>query len=258
MRIISICPSNTEILHALGLMNQVVALDDYSDWPPHETSKLPRLGPDLNINMDQLESYEPDLVVASLSVPGMEKNIERLQERGIPHVVLNPKTIEEIYNDINLVSAHTGTEKKASEVISSLQERLEHVKEKAAKRTSTPRLYWEWWPRPFISPAGGTWLTPISELAGAVNIFHDKPGDSVVYQTAEEIINRQPDYIFVVWPGVDPRKINLATVRNRDGWEQIPAIRNNRIYVLEEGLYCRPSPRLFDGLEQLFQLLHGE
>jgi iron complex transport system substrate-binding protein len=257
LRIISICPSNTEILYALGLLDQVVAVDDYSDWPADSVSQLPRLGPDLNIDMDKLESFQPDLVVASLSVPGMEKNIQRLKERGIPHIVLNPKTLSEIYSDILTVGEATGTLHNALELVSSLQERVARVKEQAAKRKSTPRLYWEWWPRPFVSPAGGTWLTPVSELAGGLNIFHDRPGDSVIFQTGDEIIQQQPDFIFVVWPGVDPEKINLETVRNRKDWEDVPAVRNNRIFIMEEGLYCRPSQRLIDGLEQLFQLLHG-
>ncbi|WP_018131704.1 ABC transporter substrate-binding protein [Effusibacillus pohliae] len=258
MRIISICPSNTEILHALGLMEQVVAVDDYSDWPVQETSRLPRLGPDLNINMDKLESYKPDLVIASLSVPGMEKNVKRLEERGLPYIALNPKTIDQIYEDIRFVGAHTGTERKAAELVARLQQRVERVREKAAKRTWTPRVYWEWWPRPFISPAGDTWLTPISELAGGVNIFADRPGDSVISQTGREILEQQPDFLFAVWPGVHPDKIDPEKIRTRPGWEQIPAIRHNRIHVMEEGLYCRPSPRLFDGLEKLVDLLHPE
>lgn len=258
MRIISICPSNTEILHALGLLEQVVAIDDYSDWPVYETSKLPRLGPDLNIDMDKLQSYAPDLVVASLSVPGMEKNIERLQELGIPHIVLNPKTIDEIYADIHLAGQHTGTEKAASQLVASLQERVDRVRERSAKRSYTPRLYWEWWPRPFISPARDTWLTPISELAGAVNIFHNQPGDSVIDQSGERIIDLKPDYLFAVWPGVDPKKIKPETIRNRAGWEQVPAIQTNQVYVMEERLYCRPSPSLFEGLEELVALLHPE
>ncbi|GAX91573.1 ABC transporter substrate-binding protein [Effusibacillus lacus] len=257
MRIISICPSNTEILFFLGLMDQVVAIDDYSDWPVPETGKLPKLGPDLNIDMDKLESFRPDLVIASLSVPGMEKNVQRLAERGIPHIVLNPKTIEDIYANIRLVAAHTSSEAKAEELIASLRLRVDRVKEKAGKRSYTPRLYWEWWPRPYISPARDTWLTQISELAGGVNIFADHPGDRFLTQTGEEIVERRPDFIMAVWPGVKPDKIDRGKILSRAGWEQVPAIRNNRIHVLEERLYCRPSPLLIEGLEELAGILHA-
>jgi iron complex transport system substrate-binding protein len=260
MRIVSICPSNTEILHALGLMDQVVAVDNYSDWPIEETSTLPKLGPDLNIDMDKLETFQPDLVIASLSVPGMERNVERLEQRNIPHIVLNPKTIEDIYHDIQLVAECTGTEKKAEQVIESLKKRLNRIREKVNGRPDRPhlRLYWEWWPRPYISPAGGNWLTSVSELAGGINVFADRPGDSVIDKTGEDVINSRPDFILAVWCGVDINKINPDKIRSRSGWEQIPAVQSDRIFVLEEGMYCRPSPRLFDGLEELAGLLHPE
>lgn len=258
MRIISICPSNTEILFALGLMDQVVAIDDFSDWPPADTSRLPHLGPDLNIDMDKLQSFQPDLVVASLSVPGMEINIERLRERNIAHIVLNPKTIEDILGDILLLGQHTHTLDTAQKIVSALRQRMETVQHKIEKRIETPRLYWEWWPRPYISPAAGNWLTEVSQIAGAVNIFADQPGDSVIDMSGDKVISQNPDYIMAVWTGVKSSQVDAAKIRSRNGWEAMPATRSNRIFVLEEGLYCRPSPRLFDGIEQLAQLLHPD
>ncbi len=80
MRLISICPSNTELLAYLGLTSQLVGIDDYSDWPT-SIQNLPRLGPDLSIRMDEVEALNPDLVLASLSVPGMERNIDQLVKR---------------------------------------------------------------------------------------------------------------------------------------------------------------------------------
>ena len=84
MRIASLTPSNTEIVHALGLVNQLVGVDNYSDYPVKELLNVPRLGPDLQINMDDLVAVKPDLVLASLSVPGMEKVVEDIKQTGIP------------------------------------------------------------------------------------------------------------------------------------------------------------------------------
>ena len=83
MKIISICPSNTEIIDYLGLTPLLAGVDDYSDYPK-EVKSFPQLGPDLSINMDKLESLKPDLVFSSLSVPGMEKNIEELEKEKSP------------------------------------------------------------------------------------------------------------------------------------------------------------------------------
>src|SRR5690606_26525652 len=99
LRIVSIAPSNTEIAFALGLGPQVVGVDDHSDYPP-EVARLPRVGPDLRVDLDRVEALRPDLVLASLSVPGMEHNVEGLRRRGIPHMVLNPRRWPEVLASI--------------------------------------------------------------------------------------------------------------------------------------------------------------
>lgn len=256
-RIISICPSNTELLDALGLMNRVVGIDDYSDWPPEKVQDLPKLGPDLNIDMNKLQALEPDLVIASLSVPGMEKNVERLEQLRIPTLVLNPKSIEDIYEDIRLLGVHCDVQDRAAELIAELRGIVESVQERVKQRTETPSIYWEWWPRPMISPGNLNWLTAISELAGGTNLFHDKPGDSYI-AAPEEIFERAPDYIFAVWCGVHADKVKPSMITGREGWSEVPAVLKNQVVVLEEGLYCRPSQRLFQGLVELVDLIHPE
>lgn len=254
-RIVSICPSNTELLYALGLMNRVVGIDDFSDYPAEHVAALPKLGPDLNINMERLQELEPDLVVASLSVPGMEKNVERLEQLGLNTLVLNPKTFEEIYGDIRKLGAACSVEERAEALIAELRAKVDRVRRRAAGRSHRPTLYWEWWPRPLITPGSANWLTELSRLAGAENLFHDKPGDSY---TAEhrEVIERSPEYVFAVWCGVHSDKVKPSMITEREGWGDVPAVRQERVYVLEEGLYCRPSQRLFQGLEELADLLH--
>ena len=111
MKIISICPSNTELCAYLGIEDQLIAIDDYSDWPD-SIQALPRVGPDLSINLDLVQELEPDLVLASLSVPGMEKNIEGLEERGIPHLTFNPQSLEDIANDLLTLGSAVGLQIK--------------------------------------------------------------------------------------------------------------------------------------------------
>ena len=113
MKIISICPSNTELCVYLGIEDQLIAIDDYSDWP-ESIQGLPKVGPDLSINLDLVEELQPDLVLASLSVPGMEKNIEGLQQRGIPHIVFNPHSLEDIANDLITLGNAVGMTRKSN------------------------------------------------------------------------------------------------------------------------------------------------
>ncbi len=89
MRLVSLCPSNTEIACGLGLGPQLVGVDDWSDWPPEVAGK-PRVGSDLTADLDRVAALSPDLVLASLSVPGMERNVAGLAARNLPHIVLDP------------------------------------------------------------------------------------------------------------------------------------------------------------------------
>jgi len=253
-RIVSICPSNTELLDALGMMDRVVGVDDYSDWPVEAVAHLPKLGPDLNIDMEKVVALAPDLVVASLSVPGMEKNVERLEALGLPYVVLDPKSFADIYADIRTLGRLCGVEARADEVIAELEALVAQVRARGVTRTKRPQLYWEWWPRPLIAPGAANWLTEVSALVGAANLFADKPGDSYTAEHAE-VIERAPDYIFAVWCGVHSDKVKPSMITERPGWADVPAVANQRVFVLEEGLYCRPSQRLFHGLAELADLL---
>ncbi|BAQ11776.1 vitamin b12-binding protein [Bacillus sp. OxB-1] len=256
MKLISICPSNTEVLGYLGLEGQLVAIDDYSDWP-QAVHSLPRLGPDLSIDMDKLETYEPDLVIASLSVPGMEKNVEELEKRQIPHIVLDPQSLEDIADNLLAVGKACGIEEKAEQIKEDYLAFIAEMKKRASSVPDRPSLYWEWWPKPIFTPGRINWLTEISAIAGGLNEFRDVELASV--QTDwDDVLNRNPDRILLAWVGVRPEKVKKDVVLKRPGWKEMDAVRQDRIDILEETLYCRPSPRLLEGAFNLGNLLHPE
>ncbi|MDN3016333.1 cobalamin-binding protein [Paenibacillus sp. BSR1-1] len=254
MRIISLCPSNTELLEYLGLTHLLVGVDDFSDWP-EAIAGLPRLGPDLSINMDLVEELQPDMVLASLSVPGMEKNVEALQQRGIPHIVLNPQSLKDIEEDLIKTAEVLGDKERGLDAARQFRSRLDNVKQQSRNTSKRPTLYWEWWPKPIFTPGKINWLTEISEAAGAVNIFQDVDMASIMADW-EDVLSRKPDYICLAWVGVRKAKVQKSVVKKRPGFQKLNYQSDDHILILEEELYCRPSPRLLDGLEKLYNIIH--
>lgn len=254
VRVISICPSNTELMEFLGLTHLLVGVDDFSDWPA-QVANLPRLGPDLSINMDLVEELKPDMVLASLSVPGMEKNVEALVERGIPHIVLNPQSLSDIEEDLIKTAEVLEQRERGIDAAKEFRFRIEKVKERGKTIQDRPALYWEWWPKPIFTPGKINWLTEISEIAGARNIFSDVELASV--QTDwEDVLSRKPDFICLAWVGVRKAKVQKSVVTKRPGYEKLDYKNESQILILEEELYCRPSPRLVEGLEKLYKIIH--
>ncbi|KKI93338.1 ABC transporter substrate-binding protein [Bacillus sp. SA1-12] len=256
MRLISICPSNTELVAYLGLTDHLVALDDYSDWP-QEISHLPRLGPDLSINIDLLETYKPDLVLASLSVPGMEKNVDELKKRNIPHIVFHPQSFHDIAENIKTLGDLMGKEKETAQAIEAYQNTLHTYRQLAATIKKPKTVYFEWWPNPIFTPGKINWLTELSQLAGARNIFDDVSLASV-QTTWEDVFNRNPEHICLSWVGVKQSRMKAEHVLKREHASNLLAVKNGHIHLLEESLFCRPSPRLLEGLKQLAHLLHPD
>ncbi|MFD1849976.1 cobalamin-binding protein [Oceanobacillus bengalensis] len=254
MRVVSICPSNTEILAYLDRTELLVGVDNYSDWP-RAIQDLPKVGPDLSIDMDKVQALKPDIVLASLSVPGMEKNIEALEERNIPYIILNPNSLAEIAADIREVGMVIGEKALGDQKARAFLNDIDTYRSKYSGRSVKPTLYWEWWPKPIFTPGKLNWLTEISELAGAKNIFSSEDIASV--QTDwEDVKRRNPDHICMVWVGVKEEKMNPDLVRKRPGWQELKAIKDGNIHVLEESLFCRPSPRLLEGLRKLVDAIN--
>lgn len=255
MKLVSICPSNTELLHFLGATPDLIGIDDFSDWPS-DVERLPRLGPDLSIDMNKLEALEPDLVLASLSVPGMEKNIEELIKRSIPHVIYDPQSLTDIQNDLLDLGNRLNKLNEAAHAVKWMNNEIEEYKRISDTLHVRKKIYFEWWPKPVFTPGKINWLTEISRLAGGINIFEDVELASV-QTTWEDVVGRKPDLIGMVWVGVKTDKMNPSHIKKREGWDLLSAHRTE-IVKLEESLFCRPSPRLIFGLKRLAALIHPD
>ena len=251
-RIVAIAPSNTEILHALGLGRRIVGVDSWSDYPPR-VLRLPRLGSDLHVDVERVAELRPDLVVASLHVAGMQDNLPAFERAGLPYVALGGRGLSGVWDDMRVIGRFLGRIDRAERLIADMQTRMRRVGEQYAGRRPRPRVHWEWSARPVVA-ARRSWITELLDLAGGQNVYADLDVESVRI-TPEEAVARQPEVIVACWCGA--RKLPTPQrILTRPGWQDTPAVRAGRVAVFAEDLFGRPGPRLALGLERLAELLH--
>ncbi len=246
-RLITLAPSNAEVVEALEAFDRVVACEDSTDHPPRAAS-LPRLGPDLGPDLDQVAALAPDLVVSSLTVPGMERIVTGLRRRGIPQVVLAPRSVDDVLDDLGRVGTRLGLAQRAAQVVSRMQDEIEALRR---GRPSVPvRIYLEWWPRPMFSPGRDSYADELIELAGGVNVFGDRAGASVQVEP-DELVAAAPELCFVSWCGVEEAKLDPQRLIGRPGLQALTAAQAGRVYRLDERFSGRPGPRMLEASRRM-------
>jgi len=254
-RLISLAPSNTEILFALGLGDKVVGVTDFCDYPA-EAQAIEKVG-GIEPNLEKLVDLDPDLVLAIGGSPAQVEKATEMEKLGLTVLVLEPGDIEGIVANIALVGKATGAEKEASELVAKMRKRFEDVTTKTEGADSNPKVFFELDatdPSKPYTPGPGSFIDALISLAGGSNI-----GASAKMQWAqlstEEIIAQDPDIIVL---GDANYGMTPKMVKERPGWDVIAAVRNNRIYPIDDNLISRPGPRIMDGLEALARIIHPE
>jgi len=256
-KIVSLAPSNTEILYALGAGDQVIARDAFSDYPA-EAQALPDVGGGWGeLNNELVVSLQPDLVLAAQI--NTTEQVKTLEDLGLTvYYLANPKDLEGLYANIMAVARLTGREAEAESMIADLQARVETVKEKIAPVQERPLIFYELDstdPNAPYTSGPGTFIDLLISMAGGVNLGHEMEGEWVQV-SVEELIAQNPEYILLgdyVWGGVKPEDVAA-----RPGWGATAAVENDRVLPFDDNLVSRPGPRLVDGLEELAKLLHPE
>lgn len=254
-RIISLAPSNTEILFALGLGQKVVGVDQYSDYPPEvqervKAGNLTIVGSFVNINVETVIGLKPDLILA---FGGVQRPIvERLEELGQTVVVLYPKSFEGVLHDIILVGKATGKVDEAKTLVANIQKKAQEIVNKT-KDLYRPRVYLEYFSDGgYWTFAGDSYGNELIYMAGGINIFAGFQGTYISVST-EEIVKANPEIIIITKGRIKPEDI-----KNRPGWDKIYAVQHNKIYEIDENIISRPGPRLIEALEELAKIIHPE
>ncbi|MBL39065.1 MAG: ABC transporter substrate-binding protein [Xanthomonadales bacterium] len=251
MRVVAHTCSNTEIVCALGRADWLVGVDDHSDHPAEVVGRLPRIGPDLDIDVERIRLLAPDLVITSLTVPGHERCLARIRAAGLPYLVTRPQSLEDVAGDIRQIGRALDAEATA--------ERLAGRFDALAGRSPTPDpvpVLVEWWPKPVIAPAGRSWVNQMLALAGGFNPFAQVDAESTEVST-DQAVKAMPEAVVMSWCGVEEAKYRPHVVLRREGWQEIPAIRNRNVHAISEAWLGRPGPRLLDGIERLRQVVEN-
>ena len=247
MRVVSLACSNTEIVDALGCGHLLVGVDDHSDFPERLVGSLPRLGPDLQPDLDAVAALRPDLVLATLTVLGHERVVEALERRGLPFVASEPTSLADVYRDVMDVAHLLGVRARGEEVVRAMHAELG---DPSAPGPDAPSLLVEWWPKPVIAPGGRSWTTDVLHAAGARGPLEREDVKSRP-MTDEEVRALAPDAFVLSWCGVHPDHYRPEVVYRNPAWADLEAIRAGRVFSVPEAFLGRPGPRLVDGVRAL-------
>ncbi len=254
-RVVSLAPSNTEILFAIGASPQVVGRDQLSDYPA-EAANLTDIGsPFEALNTELIVSLEPDLVLAAQI--NTAEQVKQLEDLGLTvYYLKNPVTLEEMYGNLETVAQLTDHEAEAAALIESLKARVAAVDEKIAPISSRPNVFYEMDGTDPAKPwtAGkGTFITQLIDRAGGYNIAADIEGYPQV--SLEQVVAADPAFIIL---GDARYGVTPESIAKRPGWENLTAVKNGNVVPFNDDLVSRPGPRLVDALEELAKLLRPE
>lgn len=250
-RIVSMAPSHTEILYALGLGDKVVGVTEYCDYPP-EAQEKPKVGGFSNIDLEQVVGLNPDLVLGT-DIHAQSVG-PALVERGLKVVLINPETVDDVLDKIVLVGRATGREEAAVALAGELRSRIEATMAKAQKAEHKPRVYWEL-SNDLYTAGPGSFIDDLITRAGGVNIAANA-GEQWPQLNLEALILADPEVIILA---DHPYGETAEGVKARPGWADISAVKNGRIVeVLDSNLVSRPGPRVAEALEFVAKALHPE
>lgn len=254
-KVVSLAPSNTEILFAIGAGGQTVGRDMFSDYPA-EALSLPDIGGSMGeYNLEAIVALQPDLVLAAEINP--TELVKSLEDLGLAVFYLaNPTSLEEMYDNLGIVAQLTGREAEAAALVESLKARVAAVDEKIAPLSSRFGVFYEIDASNPSQPwtAGkGTFITLLIERAGGYNIAAEL--DAYPQLSVEQIVADDPMFIIL---GDAMWGVTVESVGQRPGWENLSAVQNGNIFPFDDNLASRPGPRLVEGLETLAKILRPE
>jgi iron complex transport system substrate-binding protein len=255
-RIVSHVPSITEMLFALGLDDRLVGVSDYCDFPEAAKNK-PKVGDYFNPSVEQIVALDPDLVLTD----GHSESIMPLTDLGITLVVIDPKDIDTIMQDFELLGKLTGRQKEASAITSDMERRLTDISRRVQDTTKVMVFYTfavtdlnnPW------SAGPGSFVDALITLAGGQNVVSGT--EAWIQVSVEQVLGGNPELIIVdtsMGSAVESLETLRTQMNSHPAWKETTAVKHDNIFAIDGNLLNRPGPRIIEGLEEMARIIHPE
>ena len=251
-RVISLAPSITEIIYDLGQERKLKGVTQYSDYPA-AAKALPRVGSYVRLDLEKIVALQPDLCLAVKD--GNPRHIvEKIMDMGIPVYAIDPRNLAQTMDSITRIGTLLQAEDRAHELVNELENRILRVRSQVEKATEQPRVFFQIDLNPIVSAGNNTLIQELIELAGGINTTAGK--DPYPRFSWEDILVLQPDIVIIsaMAGGLSDRQLMEIWQK----WEQLAAVKNDRVFVVDAGLFDRPTARLVAGLETLAEIIHPD
>lgn len=251
-KVISLAPSNTEILFELGAGDKIIGATEYDHYP-EEAKKIERVADAMKFNAEKIISLKPDAVFAYTL--GEEEALNSLEAAGIKvFVIQSANSFDDVYGDIEQIAAVMGVEKKGMEIAANIKKTIADVQEKVKNAKNKPKVYYEISPAPEIFTVGrGTFQHEFFDKAHVDNIFGDLEGWPKISE--EEVLKRNPDVMITTTNYIDDP---IKEMKGRKGWSGMKAVQEDQVHNLDADIMSRPGPRIGQAVELLAKTIYPD
>lgn len=250
-RIISLAPSNTEILYALGLGDKLIGVTDVCNYPP-EAENIEKISSYQGPNMEKIIAANPDLILAD-SLTGKEV-VEQLQAAGLAVLAIRSDNIAQVLTNIGLIGQATNATKEAAQLVAQMRTRLQAVSAKLLTRPQAEKasVFYEVWNVELMSAGPNTFIAGIIDAAGGISVTDDATTDWPLVNM-ESLIAKNPQVIILGHGAETPEQ-----VMTRATWQTVDAVKSGRVYAVNQDIFNRPGPRVVEAVEELAKLLYPD
>jgi iron complex transport system substrate-binding protein len=246
-RIVSLAPANTEIVYALGLFDRMVGVTTYDDYPA-EVANVTKVGDFTTPNLEAIAAAKPDLILVT---GGVQADVlGKLQGLGAKVLVIDPKDLDGVLNGIDIVSKVLGVPAKGAEVVAKMRSDLTYIRTAvSAEPTVTAFIEIGW--NPLYTAGPGTLLDDLLTAAGGANVVTQK---GYVGYSVEQLLKDQPSFYLGTLGSIG----DTSTVATRPGYSGLSAVKDGKVFSLDDNLVSRPGPRIIEGVREIAEILHPD